>query len=86
VGEVTAYADSVNEIMKLLRKAELVRAKYSREPKKIMVALNVKRGVLKEIEGIARERGSGADDREGRGLNRAKRARFVFALDGLACF
>jgi exonuclease VII large subunit len=57
VGEVTAYADSVEEMMKLLRKAELVRAKYSREPRKIMVALNVKRGVLKEIEGIARERG-----------------------------
>jgi chromosome segregation ATPase len=57
VGEVTAYADSVNEIMKLLRKAELVRAKYSREPKKIMVALNVKRDVLKEIERIAKERG-----------------------------
>jgi hypothetical protein len=57
VGEVTAYADSVDEIVKLLRKAELVRAKYSREPRKVMVALNVKRDVLKEIEGIARERG-----------------------------
>ena len=57
VGEVTAYADSVDEMMKLLRKAELVRAKYSREPRKVMVALNVKRDVLKEIEGIARERG-----------------------------
>jgi hypothetical protein len=57
VGEVTAYADSIDEIVKLLRKAELVRAKYSREPRKIMVALNVKRGVLKEIERIAKERG-----------------------------
>jgi len=57
VGEVTAYADSVDEIVKLLRKAELVKSKYSREPRKIMVALNVKRGVLKEIERIARERG-----------------------------
>jgi len=57
VGEVTAYADSVDEIMKLLRKAELVRAKYSREPRKMMVALNVKRGALKEIERIAKERG-----------------------------
>jgi len=57
VGEVTAYADSVEEIVKLLRKAELVRAKYSREPRKIMVALNVKRGVLKEIERIVKERG-----------------------------
>jgi predicted nuclease with TOPRIM domain len=57
VGEVTAYADSVDEIMKLLRKAELVKSKYSREPKKIMIALNVKRGVVKEIERIAEERG-----------------------------
>jgi predicted nuclease with TOPRIM domain len=57
VGEVTAYADSVDEMMKLLRKAELVRAKYSREPRKMMVALNVKRDVLKEIERIAKERG-----------------------------
>ena len=57
VGEVTAYADSVEEIVKLLRKAELVKSKYSREPRKMMVALNVKRGVLKEIERIARERG-----------------------------
>jgi predicted nuclease with TOPRIM domain len=57
VGEVTAYADSIDEIMKLLRKAELVKSKYSREPRKVMVALNVKRGVLKEIERIAKERG-----------------------------
>jgi predicted nuclease with TOPRIM domain len=57
VGEVTAYADSVEEIVKLLRKAELVRAKYSREPRKMMVALNVKRDALKEIERIAKERG-----------------------------
>jgi chromosome segregation ATPase len=57
VGEVTAYADSVDEIVKLLRKAELVKSKYSREPRKIMVALNVKRDVLKEIERIAEERG-----------------------------
>jgi 50S ribosomal subunit-associated GTPase HflX len=57
VGEVTAYADSVNEIMKLLRKAELVKSKYSREPRKIMVALNVKRGVVEEIKRVAKERG-----------------------------
>jgi hypothetical protein len=57
VGEVTAYADSADEIMKLLRKAELVKTKYSKEPGKIMVALNVKRGVVEEIEKIAEERG-----------------------------
>jgi hypothetical protein len=57
VGEVTAYADSVSEIVKLLRKAELVKSKYSREPRKIMVVLDAKRDVAKEIERIARERG-----------------------------
>jgi chaperonin cofactor prefoldin len=57
VGEVTAYADSADEIIKLLRKAELVKTKYSRGPRKIMVALNVKRGVVEEIEKIAEERG-----------------------------
>jgi predicted amidohydrolase len=57
VGGVTAYADSIDEIMKLLRKAELVKSKYSREPRKIMIALNVKRGVAREMERIAEERG-----------------------------
>jgi predicted amidohydrolase len=57
VGEVTVYAGSVDEIMKLLRKAELVKSKYSRKPRKIMIALNVKRDVAKEMERIARERG-----------------------------
>jgi len=57
VGEVTAYADSADEIIKLLRKAELVKSKYSREPRKIMIALNVKGGVVGEIEKIAEERG-----------------------------
>jgi purine-nucleoside phosphorylase len=58
VGEVTAYADSVDEIMKLLRKAELVKSKYSREPRKMMmIILTAKRDVAKEIERIAEERG-----------------------------
>jgi exonuclease VII small subunit len=57
VGEVTAYVDSVGEIMKLLRKAELVKSKYSREPKKIMIVLTAKKNVAKEMEKIAEERG-----------------------------
>jgi hypothetical protein len=57
VGEVTASAESVDEVMKLLRKAELVKAKYSREPKKMMIALTAKRDVAKEMERIAEERG-----------------------------
>jgi hypothetical protein len=56
VGEVTASVESVDEIMKLLRKAELVKFKCSREPKKIMIALTAKRDVAKEMEKIAEER------------------------------
>jgi transcription initiation factor IIE alpha subunit len=56
VGEVTASVESVDEIMKLLRKAELVKFKRSREPKKIMIALTAKRDVAKEMEKIAEER------------------------------
>jgi predicted nuclease with TOPRIM domain len=57
VGEVTASAESVGEIMKLLRKAELAKARYSKEPKKIMIALTAKRDVAREIERIAEESG-----------------------------
>jgi exonuclease VII small subunit len=57
VGEVTASAESVGEITKLLRKAELAKARYSKEPKKIMIALTAKRDVAREIERIAEESG-----------------------------
>jgi hypothetical protein len=56
VGEVTASAESVSEIMKLLKKAELVKARYSREPKKILIVLTARKDVIKEIEKIAKER------------------------------
>jgi hypothetical protein len=51
------YAGSINKIMELLRKAELARAKYSREPKKILVVLKAKRDVVQEMERIAKEKG-----------------------------
>lgn len=58
VGDVVEYAGSIDKIMELLRKAELARAKYSREPKKILVVLRAKEG---------RRSGDG-EDSEGEGL------------------
>jgi len=57
VGEATSYAESANEIMKLLRKAEIAKAKYSKEPRKILVILTAKSDAAKEIIGIAKEKG-----------------------------
>jgi hypothetical protein len=57
VGEATSYAESVDEILKLLRKVEVAKAKYSKEPRKILVILSAKRDAAKEIRRIAREEG-----------------------------
>jgi len=57
VGEATSYAESSNEIMKLLRKAEIVKAKYSKEPRKMLVILTAKSDAAKEIMKIAKEKG-----------------------------
>jgi len=57
VGEATARADSVDEIEKLLRKAELARAKYSREPRKILVVLTASKEVAREMRRMAEEKG-----------------------------
>jgi predicted nucleic acid-binding Zn-ribbon protein len=56
VGEATGYAESVGEMLKLLRKAEIVKVKYSREPKKIIVILTARRDVVKELRRIAEEK------------------------------
>jgi len=57
VGEVTGYAESVDDMLKLLRKAELAKVKYSREPRKILVILTAKRDVAREVRRIAEEKG-----------------------------
>ncbi len=56
VGEATSYAETADEILKLLRKVEIARAKYFREPRKILVILSAKREAAKEIRKIAEEK------------------------------
>jgi predicted nuclease with TOPRIM domain len=57
VGEVTVYAESPDEIIKLLRKIELAKAKYSKEPRKFLVILTAKSDAAREIRRIAEEKG-----------------------------
>jgi len=57
VGEATGYAESAEEVRKLLRKADIVRARYSREPRKILVLLSVRRDAVEDIRRVAGEVG-----------------------------
>ncbi|MEM1582297.1 MAG: hypothetical protein QXK89_07285 [Candidatus Bathyarchaeia archaeon] len=56
VGEATGYAKSAEEITKLLRKAEVARAKYSREPRKILVILSANSDSAEEMRRISEEK------------------------------
>ncbi len=49
VGEATAYADSEDEVNKLLRKAEAARKKYGREPKMFLIILSANQDVADKI-------------------------------------
>ncbi|MCX8162861.1 MAG: hypothetical protein N3E44_07780, partial [Candidatus Bathyarchaeota archaeon] len=57
VGEATGYAESIDEITKLLRKAEIVKAKYLKEPRKILVVLSAKSEAARGMMRIAEEKG-----------------------------
>ena len=57
VGEVTAHAESAEEIDKLLRKVERIREIYGREPRKILVVETAKKEVAKELRERAEEEG-----------------------------
>jgi archaellum component FlaC len=56
VGEVTAHADTPQEAEKLLKKAELAKTRYAKEPRKILVILTSKRDVAQEIQRKAKEK------------------------------
>jgi chaperonin cofactor prefoldin len=57
VGEATGYAESVDEMLKLLRKADLARLRYSREPRKILVILTARRDAERVMREMAEEKG-----------------------------
>jgi len=57
VGEVTAYAESKEEVEKLLRKVKLFKEKYGVEPKKFLIILSVSKKVYREIKKISVENG-----------------------------
>ena len=57
IGEVTAYAETVDDVRRLLRKAELARARYGREPKKLLVVLTAPSNVAAELRKVAGESG-----------------------------
>ena len=55
VGEVTAHAETADEIRKLLKKAERIKAKYNREPRRLLVVLTAPSDVAAEMRRIADE-------------------------------
>lgn len=57
VGEATGYAESVGEMLKLLRKAGLARERYSREPRKILVILTARGDAVMEMREMAEREG-----------------------------
>ncbi|GBC73042.1 hypothetical protein HRbin04_00438 [archaeon HR04] len=58
VGEVTSYADSVEEVDKLLRKVSVVRNKYGKEPvRKILIISSVKEEIAGLIADKAKKSG-----------------------------
>ena len=53
VGEVTAHAESSDEVDKLLRKAGVAKEKYGREPMLFLVILTAPQKVAREIRSLA---------------------------------
>ncbi|MEM3545562.1 MAG: hypothetical protein QXU47_06295 [Candidatus Bathyarchaeia archaeon] len=50
IGEVTSSVESIEELEKLLKRAELAREKYGREPMKYLIALTASASIADEIK------------------------------------
>ncbi|MEM2848858.1 MAG: hypothetical protein QXI36_01110 [Candidatus Bathyarchaeia archaeon] len=50
IGEVTSSVESIKELEKLLKRAELAREKYGREPVKYLIALTASASIADEIK------------------------------------
>jgi len=57
VGEITSYTGSLEEVSKLLRKAELIKTKYYKEPRKFLIILTAKKDIFKDLKRMSKERG-----------------------------
>ncbi len=57
VGEVTAYAESVEEVDKLLRKARIARERFGREPMMILVVLSAPEKAADRINMLSEQYG-----------------------------
>jgi uncharacterized phage infection (PIP) family protein YhgE len=56
VGEVTAYAQSAEEVDKLLKKVELVRGMLTSEPRKYLIVLTAPKEVARSLERLSEEK------------------------------
>ena len=53
IGEAIAYAETIDVIRRLLRKAEIVEAKYGKEPRKLLVILTATSETSRQLKRIA---------------------------------
>jgi hypothetical protein len=50
VGEVTSYADSIDEVSTLVKKVKLVKDRFNKEPKRILLIItNIKRDIYDDM-------------------------------------
>ena len=57
VGEATSFVDSVDKLDKFIKKIELVRKKYGKEPIKFFLGLTVRKNIRKTLKEIAEKEG-----------------------------